>query len=45
MIENFDKSDQRLSETWLDEKERAKINQMKKSDTDKYLNDIQAKFD
>lgn len=45
MIENLNMTDPRQNVELPDENERAKIIDMKKSDTDLYLNEIQSKLD
>ena len=45
MIENLNMTDPRQNVELPDESERAKIIDMKKSDTDLYLNEIQSKLD
>ena len=45
MIENLNMTDPRQNVELPNENERAKIIDMKKSDTDLYLNEIQSKLD
>ena len=45
MIENFNMTDPRQNVEMPDENERARIIDMKKSDTDLYLNEMQSKLD
>ena len=45
MIENLNMNDPRQNVELPNENERAKIIDMKKSDTDLYLNEIQSKLD